>query len=909
MAITKKIIIVKGIDKTREISHFYIKNNQYYIKYADSNKYYGYGLSHVIICEYIKTINIINDKDISIDNSLILDAHFIHLYTNSYFYIELKDGTILGAYLLKDISINKTTKNANLFNYFKSIASVVSLKTDDGYNVLKHQYNGIRRIDKSSILDSYLNKTKPIRYQNIKTLIYPFGINESQKDAVEKAFSSNISIIQGPPGTGKTQTILNIIANLIYQGKNVAVVSNNNSAIENIQIKLKKEGVDFITAFLGKAENIDNFINNQTGILPSISNHTNNFENLEVNKNETEIKELAEEISTMLNYKARLSEISKELSDYRTEYHYFEEYYNSIGKSIDKKLFKKVKSNKILSMLQEIEIKSQNKINILDKIIYLFKYGFSYVWLLNNEFDFSMPYLKNNYYLKVIEELSKEKQEIEKKLNNYKFDEKIEKLTDKSKQLFSYSLYSKYHIKNKRKFYSKKDLINNTKEFIDDYPVILSTTYSIKKSLSTNFLYDYIIIDESSQVDLVTGALAFSCAKNAVIVGDSKQLPNVIDDKNKVIAMKIWNENNFNDVYNYTENSLLDSSLKVWKDAPITLLKEHYRCHPKIATLFNEKFYNNELLIMTKDNMEKDVIKIYKTAKGNHARGHINQRQIDVVKQEIIPELEKLGCKDIGIITPYNDQVSELNLQFNQKYEVATVHKFQGREKEAIILTTVDNKISEFVDNPNLLNVAISRAKRALRIVVSDNDENKYTNIGELVRLGNYYNYEVIYSKIHSVFDLLYKDYEKQRIKYLKKNNGKTDSISEDILYPIIKNILLKPEYENFDFVTHYSLRQLIKDYSTIDSNDLSFAKHPNSHVDFLIFDKFDKEPILAIEVDGTSYHSRHPEYNERDSKKNRILNAIGIPLLRLRTDGSNENIKIENMLNTIKDKINNDLH
>ena len=41
---------------------------------------------------------------------------------------------------------------------------------------------------------------------------------------------NQISVIQGPPGTGKTQTILNIIANILMQGKTVQIVSNNNSA-------------------------------------------------------------------------------------------------------------------------------------------------------------------------------------------------------------------------------------------------------------------------------------------------------------------------------------------------------------------------------------------------------------------------------------------------------------------------------------------------------------------------------------------------------------------------------------------------------------------------------------------------------------------------------------------------------
>src|SRR3546814_4457245 len=52
-----------------------------------------------------------------------------------------------------------------------------------------------------------------------KGLIYPFGVNESQLAAVERAFSAQISAIEGPPGTGKTQTILNILANILLRGQ------------------------------------------------------------------------------------------------------------------------------------------------------------------------------------------------------------------------------------------------------------------------------------------------------------------------------------------------------------------------------------------------------------------------------------------------------------------------------------------------------------------------------------------------------------------------------------------------------------------------------------------------------------------------------------------------------------------
>lgn len=69
-------------------------------------------------------------------------------------------------------------------------------------------------------------------------------------------------------------------------------------------------------------------------------------------------------------------------------------------------------------------------------------------------------------------------------------------------------------------------------EVLKEYPIVLSTTFSSRSSLK-DATYDYLIMDEASQVDVATGALALSCAKNAVIVGDLKQLPNVVTDEMK----------------------------------------------------------------------------------------------------------------------------------------------------------------------------------------------------------------------------------------------------------------------------------------------------------------------------------------------------------------------------------------
>jgi ABC-type transport system involved in cytochrome c biogenesis ATPase subunit len=58
-------------------------------------------------------------------------------------------------------------------------------------------------------------------------------------------------VIEGPPGTGKTQTILNIVANILLRDETVAILSNNNSAVDNVVEKLQKSDLDYLVAKLG----------------------------------------------------------------------------------------------------------------------------------------------------------------------------------------------------------------------------------------------------------------------------------------------------------------------------------------------------------------------------------------------------------------------------------------------------------------------------------------------------------------------------------------------------------------------------------------------------------------------------------------------------------------------------------
>ena len=232
----------------------------------------------------------------------------------------------------------------------------------------------------------------------------------------------------------------------------------------------------------------------------------------------------------------------------------------------------------------------------------------------------------------------------------------------------------------------------------------------------------------------------------------------------------------------------------------------------------------------------------------------------------------------------------------NENIQVDTVHKYQGREKDAIIITTVNNQISEFIDDPKMLNVAITRSKNFLRLVVSSDICEKDSNINDLIKYIKYNNFEVVKSNVKSIFDLLYKENRLARLQYLKDKKKISSYDSENIAYNEIKNIL-KNYYNNLDISTHIPLSRILNNTNLLNKDELNYINNELTHIDFIIYNKMDKKPILAIEVDGYTYHKKSKAQNKRDKLKNEILEKYEISLLRLSTVGSDEK-------NIIKDKL-----
>ena len=165
------------------------------------------------------------------------------------------------------------------WDYLKKLAEETGLRSEDeeqeedaGMNSLSEQYGWVDVKRDNVPLAQYLgNKRALTRHKLPKVVYFPFGCNASQKAAVEAALTHQVSVVQGPPGTGKTQTILNIIANLLLANKTVMVVSNNNSAVANVVEKLEREGLGFLVATLGNSKKRDEFVRQQQLCYPDMS--------------------------------------------------------------------------------------------------------------------------------------------------------------------------------------------------------------------------------------------------------------------------------------------------------------------------------------------------------------------------------------------------------------------------------------------------------------------------------------------------------------------------------------------------------------------------------------------------------------------------------------------------------------
>ncbi|MEA4982110.1 MAG: AAA domain-containing protein, partial [Paludibacter sp.] len=248
----------KWEDKADSISamyeaYYFGNRTGYDIYFRGGSGKFFYPLEKVRILSKKQTIDI-RKQDVYVEGHQVI-ARQVDAFEQGYYRVQSSVRNYFG----KQVRF-KNNHYWEIYRYFKSLAQYANTIAEENspLSLLSQSYLRLDNEVPDSVLSDYLQGNVHTLTQK-QRLILPFDYNQSQAKAITSALQWNISVIEGPPGTGKTQTILNLIANILYSGKNCAVISNNNTAVENVYEKLEEEKLEFLAARLGSRTNVIQF--------------------------------------------------------------------------------------------------------------------------------------------------------------------------------------------------------------------------------------------------------------------------------------------------------------------------------------------------------------------------------------------------------------------------------------------------------------------------------------------------------------------------------------------------------------------------------------------------------------------------------------------------------------------------
>ncbi|KFY38772.1 hypothetical protein V495_06389 [Pseudogymnoascus sp. VKM F-4514 (FW-929)] len=296
-----------------------------------------------------------------------------------------------------------------------------------------------------------------------------------------------------------------------------------------------------------------------------------------------------------------------------------------------------------------------------------------------------------------------------------------------------------------------------------DTPVVATTCLGVNHAIFSERTFDYCIVDEASQITLPVCLGPIRMARTFVLVGDHNQLPPLVQNE-------------------AARTGGLDVSLfKLLSDAhpPAVVNLEHqYRMCAEVMALSNELIYSGRLKCGTPEiaarsisipnmanlqthhfssstmsragkticaapvkgqcwirdlldpatkacfvNTDTLVPRPREEAKGNRI---VNPTEATVCSQ-LVRALLSVGVPgtEIGVMTHYRSQLALLkhNLRSHQEVEMHTCDRFQGRDKEVVVISLVRSNeaggIGELLRDWRRINVAFTRAKTKLLVVGS----------------------------------------------------------------------------------------------------------------------------------------------------------------------------------------------
>jgi len=802
-------------------------------------------------------------------------------------------------------------------------------------NALAEQRTQISVLEEESINDIIEN-------------VIPLSLSASQKQAIRNAWQNEISYIQGPPGTGKSHTISAIILSALALNKKVMVVSAKQPALEVVNQKINPllsddatiNGViyfdkdsrrkirDYISKILNSTNSISGLKQQSIHLQETITDLKAN-----ISKKQDKNKIYHEQLIKNLKYQQEFKEINNQLDNEVKKF-------SSIFEQIPNKLsFKIIKDKEKYETATDIVKKIYNSTQkSFTTNLYITKYqkhllekfDFPRAWLSKSSFptlsekfiDLNSIYSETeNIKGKIIHDetslralikvLINELSELKKELIKLQFKHKLIETLLNGNIIDDLEKFDKMlHWTNSKRVLNRMNEIDFSK-IIKLFPFWTAEIKNLGQLFPLQHdLFDLIIVDEASQVNLAEILPAFYRGKNICIVGDHKQLSLKATGLSFGLSAsfdeKIWNKYNGNYLpYQGAEEknlvvkkaSILDFIQSADYQFPIreVMLEEHFRSLPQLARYTSKTFYKDEtnpsntdgkLKVMT-ETPDKLALQCFKAIYVNGKRDIENNNKIIIKEAETTVELIKFltsnensqgGLFDkefdfpkhidkskpfsIGVISIIRDQceyikekiIESISENVREKFNImiGTPEEFQGSERDIIIFSLcLDENCrgghGHFQDAKRF-NVATSRAK-------------SFTYF--------------IYSKFLPSFDKIHH--------YLNALNGGVDFTDQPTEIQIKKLPNFNPEnlesdFERrvFEWLSDYiNKRNRSNNTITIHNQIVSCGQ---KRLDFVLFNEVTKKSAV-VEVDG-NYHFNtgglRQNYTEEHLERMEILERAG---------------------------------
>lgn len=287
------------------------------------------------------------------------------------------------------------------------------------------------------------------------------------------------------------------------------------------------------------------------------------------------------------------------------------------------------------------------------------------------------------------------------------------------------------------------------------FPIITSTLTSVRNSFPLHKdIIGNLIVDEAGMIHAFQLIPSVYRSKKMLMVGDIKQLPPIVslskEKKEKYFQLFLESELTDDDFLYYSPTSDVATAYHVasgenrLSGSPHYALpiREHFRCVRDIANTFQE-ISDYDFTVM-----KDDVHTIFGVnLLGYHVDGYVerlvNAKEVNALC-DVYAHLLKNGYQvnDIGIITLFNRQKEQIKKIMGDRFNktlhqhIGTVHAFQGKEYKVILFSSVLSHgmtYHRMYNTPNLLNVAISRAKELFVLVgnidIIKQSKNRYLSI------------------------------------------------------------------------------------------------------------------------------------------------------------------------------------